>query len=241
MAAVQEQLEGLPGYDILMGYWEEYAGEHFNTMDPYQDENGNKRKLPVEYTTKKEQKIWKKVQLSAWAHDKCFLGSCGVGMDCGLGLAPLVVLFFPVLGPLVMYGVHSRLIHVITNEMKLPPKVVAKMEANILLDLIITFPPLIGSFFGYLHACSTRNAGLAYSYFLFLAQQRQKNNVPTYIGKGAISENDHQFNSQPAYRTNVRAGNYGNPEPVKSGRFKKPPASQQNEIVVQNQQLLGFV
>lgn len=241
MAQVQEQLEGLPGYDILMGYWEDYAGEHFNTKDPFEDENGNKRRLPAEYTTKKEQKLWKKVQLSAWTHDKCFLGSCGVGMDCGLGLAPLVVLFFPVLGPLVMYGVHSRLIHIITNEMKLPAKVVAKMEANILFDLIITFPPLIGSFFGYLHACSTRNASLAYTYFLFLAEQRQKNNVPTYIGTGAIHNDDHHRTTQPAFRTNNRANNYSNPEPLKPSRFRKAPPSQQNEIVVHNQQQLGFV
>lgn len=233
MAELQEQMEGLPGYDILMGFYEEYAEEHFNTKDPFEDENGNRRKVSKEFNTKKEEKLWKKVQLSAWSHDKCFMGSCGVGMDCGLGLSTLAVFFFPVLGPIIMYGVHARLIHIVTNEMKLPGKLVAKMEANIFLDLLITFPPIIGAFFGYLHACSTRNAGLIYSYFEFLAQQRQTNKVPNYVGRGAIGTGPEE--SPFLYPTNR---GYENPAAPKKKFGRRVP---QELIVVQNQQQSGYV
>ncbi|EGV60650.1 hypothetical protein CANTEDRAFT_116710 [Yamadazyma tenuis ATCC 10573] len=245
MSQLQSQMEGLPGYDILMGFWEDYAGEHLNTIDPYEDENGNKRRLPSS-SSQQEQRMWKIVQKKAWAHDKCFLGSCGVGMDCGVGLAPLVVLFFPVLGPLIMYGVHARLIHVVTNEMKLPGSLVAKMEANIVVDLLITFPPVIGCFFGYLHSCSTRNAGLIYKYFLFLAEQREKNNVPLYVGRGAIGHGPETV--QPAYAGTARQNNYQNPNSVSkkpmfgqrtysSGQRGKPSA----QISVDQHQQSGFL
>lgn len=234
MSQIQEQLEGLPGYDILMDYWNDYAGEHFNSIDPFQDEDGNKRKLPKEYSSSQEQKLWKKVQSQAWTHDRCFLGSCGIGLDCGFGLVPFVCLFFPVLGPIIMYGVHSRLISIVTNEMKLPNKMVAKMQGQILFDLIITLPPVIGSFFGYLHGCSTRNAGMIYKYFLFLGEQRKKNNAPTYIGRGAIG----QGNEMARSHYQVRENNYSNPQPKKT-KFNKQ--STQNEIQIGNQQQSGFV
>lgn len=236
MSEIQAQLEGLPGFGILQGLWEDYAEEHFNGINPYEDENGNKRKLSKQFNTPKEHKMWKKVQKKAWTHDKCFMGSCGVGMDCGLGLAPLVVLLLPGLGPLLMYAVHSRLIHVVTNEMKLPPKLVAKMEGQILFDLIITFPPVLGCFFGYLHSCSTRNAGLIYKYFAFLAEQREANNHPTYVGKGAIGlgQDDHQM-------TGATRQAYSNPEPTKPKMFRKPNTGTNSDIQIQNQQQSGFI
>lgn len=239
MADIQAQLEGLPGFSILQELWDGYAEEHFNSIDPYEDKNGNKRKLPKEFSTVQEQKMWKKVQKKAWTHDKCFMGSCGVGMDCGLGLAPIVVLLFPVIGPLVMYAVHARLIHVVTNEMKLPTKLVTKMEGQIFFDLLITFPPVIGCFFGYLNACSTRNAGMIYKYFEFLATQRAKNNHPTYLGTGAIGHGD-ENNVQPNYKGTARAMNYSNPEPTKPKMFRKAPQNS-NDIYIQNQQQSGFV
>lgn len=231
MAELQAQLEGLPGYSVLLELWDGYAEEHFNTIDPYEDKEGNKRRLDKQFNTPEEHKMWKKVQKKAWTHDKCFMGSCGVGMDCGLGLSPLVVLIIPVLGPLLMYAVHSRLIHVVTNEMKLPAKVVAKMEGQILFSLIITFPPLIGCVFGYLHACSTRNAGLIYKYFMFLASERAKNNRPTYLGRGVIGSG-----MEEPFSGTARASNYKNPEPPK--RFRKQQAS---DIHIQSQQQTGFV
>lgn len=181
MSQLQEQLEGLPGYDIFMGLFDEYAEEHFNNVDPFEDEQGNRRRLPAG-ATKQEQKLWREVQLKAWRHDKCFLGSCGVGMDCGVGMAVLMTFFLPAIGPIAMYVVHARLIRVVQLKIHVPARVVGKLESQILLDLLITFPPLIGCFFGWLHACSTRNASLIYKYMLFVIEQRHKNNVPEYVG-----------------------------------------------------------
>lgn len=180
---IQEQLEGLPGYDIIQGLWDEYAGEKLQTKDPFEDENGNRRRLPA-ICTRQEQKLFRSIQTKAWQHDRCFLGSCGVGLDCGLGLVPLVVLILPVIGPLMMYIVHQRLVRIASEKFSIPTKLDAQLNANIAFDMLITFPPLIGCFLGWMNACSTRNASLLYDYMIFVAEQRLKN--PSYIGKGPI-------------------------------------------------------
>ena len=78
---------------------------------------------------------------------------CGVRLWFGIG--SLVVLIFPVLGPLIMYGVHTRVINIAQKNYNLPNTLIAKLQTNIMIDLLITFPPVIGSF-GWLHACSTK-------------------------------------------------------------------------------------
>ncbi|CAG84586.2 DEHA2A07018p [Debaryomyces hansenii CBS767] len=242
MSNVQDQLEGLPGYDIVMDYWNDYAEEHIKVgKNPYEDENGNKLRLPKN-TTKEEQKIWKRVQSTAWVHDKCFLGSCGVGMDCGLGSVPLVVALFPVLGPLVMYGLHARLIHIVTNEYKLPNKLVLQMESQIAFDLLISLPPILGGFLAWLNGCSTRNAGMIYNYFAYVSSEREKNKQPTYVGTGDISE--YLRSPEPAYTNTARQNNYqssNNGGKSISAFKKKPPANNTNTIKVGNQQQSGFV
>lgn len=180
MSQFQQQLQGLPGYDLVMDKFNDYAEDHFNNINPYEDE-GRRRKLGP-YSTPEEQKLWKKVQKKAWIHDKCFLGSCGVGMDCGLGLAPLVVFLLPGLGPLLMYVVHTRLLTMVEKEMQLPNKLIAEMQGEIVFNMIITFPPIIGSFFSWLYGCSTRNAGHIYKYMEHVGKLRQENKVPTYSG-----------------------------------------------------------
>lgn len=204
MSGLQGQLEGLPGFSVAMDAFNTYAEEHFNGKDPYEDENG-KRRLPPS-STEEERRLWKTVQLKAWTHDKCFMGSCGVGMDCGLGLAPLVVLLFPGIGPLVMYGVHARLIHIATQRMVLPQKLVAKLELQILMDLLITFPPVIGAFFGWLHGCLTRNAAAIYAYMVYVIDQREKNPKPTYLG--TLRDIAQGRAREPAYVGTERAQNY---------------------------------
>lgn len=180
MEQLQEQLEGLPGFGIVQDYWNGYAEEKFN-KDPYKDEKtGKTLRLPPEITTKQEQKTWRRIQKQAWVHDKCFLGSCGVGLDCGLGLAPLVSLFFPVLGPLLMFGVHLRLILQANDQIHMPNKLVAKMEAKIGLDLLLTLPPLIGAFFSWLNGCLTSNASTIYGYMITSARERAAGGVATY-------------------------------------------------------------
>lgn len=241
MAAVQEQLEGLPGFDILTELWEGYAEEHLNTLDPYQDENGNKRRLPKEYTTAKEQKLWKKIQLKAWAHDKCFMGSCGVGMDCGLGWT-VILLLIPVVGPLLIYLAHNRLTYILTKEMRVPNKLLGKMQAQIGLDLLITLPPIIGIFFGYMHQCLTRNAGMIYKFFLFLAEERKKNNVPTYAGTGPLHGAQDDSRAGASFGGATRAQNYSNPDPRPARNFlSKPTRPTNNQVVVENNQQSGFV
>lgn len=242
MSNIQDQLEGLPGYDIVMDYWNEYAEEHIKVgKNPYEDENGKKLRLPKS-TTKEEQKVWKRVQSTAWVHDKCFLGSCGIGMDCGLGSVPLVVALFPVLGPLVMYGMHARLIHIVTNEYKLPNKLVLQMESQIAFDLLISLPPVIGGLFAWLNGCLTRNAGMIYNYFAYVALEREKNKQPTYVGTGDISE--HLQSPQPAYTNTARLNNYQSSNGTSKSKAafkKKSSANNTNTIKVGNQQQSGFI
>lgn len=174
-----EQLENVPGYDIVMDMYNDYGEEHFNHINPYEDKEGNRRKLNG---TPQQQKAWRRVQKQAWVHDKCFLGLCGVGMDCGLGLVPLAVFFLPALGPIVTYAVHARLIHIAQEELFIPEKLVLKLQANILFDFLISLPPVIGAFFSWLYGSLTRNAGLIYIYMEKLLEKQRNGSVPVYIG-----------------------------------------------------------
>ncbi|AOA64797.1 hypothetical protein PP7435_CHR4-0576 [Komagataella phaffii CBS 7435] len=175
MANIQEQVENIPGYDLVMGAWEDYAGDHFQTKDPYRetlpDGKTRKRKLP-EGATKDEKKSWKSIQRRAWIDDKCFLGCQPV--DCGIGLAPVVAFFIPTLGPIVIYVVHARLIKVACDQFDIGPKLEAKLHANILFDLLISLPPIIGALLAWLNGCSTRNAALIHSSVAKKIVQRQR-------------------------------------------------------------------
>lgn len=182
MAQLQQQLEIIPGYDIAMDKFNEYAGDHFNGLNPFEDENGKKRKLTRATHTDQEQQLWLRVQKLAWVHDKCFLGSCGVGLDCGIGLVPLAVFFLPGLGPILTYVIHARLITVAHNELVLPQKLVARLQGNILVDFLISLPPLIGSFFSWMNGCLTKNAGLIYAYMEKVGEKRSTGAVATYVG-----------------------------------------------------------
>lgn len=213
MSQFQEQLESLPGYDFVMEKYDEYMGKHLNNTDPFEDEEGNQRKLSPNFHTDNEVRAWKRVQKLAWCHDKCFLGLCGVGLDCGLGLVPLAVFCLPGLGPIAMYVVHARLINIAQENVHLPQALVAKMQANILLDFLISLPPVIGAFLSWMNGCLTRNAGMVYVYLEYLASQRQKGNQPVYSGTRA------QQASELLYRGTEREQNYNN-QPKKS---KKAP------------------
>ncbi|KAI5960605.1 uncharacterized protein KGF55_004498 [Candida pseudojiufengensis] len=272
MSQFQEQLENIPGYGIAMDKFNEYAEDHWNVgVDPYYDKKtGKKLKLPKDITTKDEQKCWNKIQSLAWQHDKCMLGSCGIGMDCGLGLVPFVVFFFPVLGPLVMYAMHSRLIAIAEKQFNLPNKLQAQLQSNIGFDLLITFPPVIGSFFGWLHSCSTRNAGLIYAYIDKMAKQRAESGM-TYGGRGVTAGNaglnqqhfghanqfqqptqqPQQTQQSQQHARNVQYSQPQQPQPAykqqKQSTFtafqksKNPRANVNNTIEVGQQQQSGFI
>ncbi|KAI3402370.2 hypothetical protein KGF56_004778 [Candida oxycetoniae] len=251
MSNIQGQLESIPGYGLAMDKFNEYAEEHWNgKTNPYYDESGKKVKLPPDITTKQEQKAWKRIQSQAWQHDKCLFGSCGVGMDCGVGLVPFVVLFFPVLGPLVMYALHSRLIEIANKDFHLPNKLIAQMQANIGMDLLITFPPVIGSFFGWLHGCSTRNAGLIYVYIVKMAKERAaEGGGAKYAGRGTAGtyrEGQYFGDLQPQSQRQLQQQSTSplyqlqqmQPAYTQSRGFKR---SNQNTIVVDQQQQSGFM
>lgn len=236
MSQLQDQLENIPGYGVAMDYFNEYAEEHWNAKaDPYEDKDGNKVRLPKELATKREQKAWKKIQSQAWVDDKCFLGSCGVGMDCGLGLAPLVILLFPVLGPIIMYAVHARLISIAQQNFNLPNKLISQMQANIMFDLLITFPPVIGSFFGWLHSCSTRNAGMVYVYLEKMLKERASERGVRYAGTGVTAGT----NSLTFFGTSQQRG-INMLEPVRNEPTRNPFKKQRDSIEV-GQQQSGFM
>lgn len=212
MSQFQEQLENLPGYDIVMDKYNDMAGEKFNTTDPFEDEDGNKRKLSPQFHTQSELRAWKRVQKLAWSHDRCFLGLCGVGLDCGIGLVPLAVFLLPGLGPIAMYVVHARLINIAQDDVHLPASLVAKMQANILVDFLISLPPVIGAYLSWMNGCLTRNAGMFYVYLEKMASQRQTGNVPQYEGTRG------QPLQQPLYAGTKREQNYQKSSRKKNGQ-----------------------
>lgn len=225
MSQIQQQMENIPGYDFVMDKFNDYAGDHFNGKDPFEDEEGHKVKLDSQWFSKQEQKAWKSIQKKAWVHDKCFLGSCWVGMDCGLGLAPVASFFFPAIGPIVMYVVHARLISIAKEQLFIPTKLEAKMQSQIMVNLLLSLPPVIGAFFAWLNGCLTKNAAMIYSYMEKVGEERKQQKASQYMGT-----RDNPVG--PLYKGQVRETNY-NPPPAKKKPFRKAPPE---EIVVGQQQ-----
>lgn len=162
MGYIDSFVEGI-AQDLAIDKLNGFAEEKFNCKDPYRYETaeGKTKKLKLrECATKEEQKEWKWVQKRAWLDDKCFMGCYPV--DCGVGLGPLVVAI-PCIGPILMYAVHARLTTRAGMNFKLDSKTVAKLQANILFDLLLSLPPIIGSFFTWMNGCSTRNAAIIYN------------------------------------------------------------------------------
>ncbi|CAI5756811.1 unnamed protein product [Candida verbasci] len=243
MSNLQSQLESIPGFGIATDYFNDYAEEHWNGKDPYTDEEtGKKLKLTPGITTKQEQKAWNRIRSQAWKDDKCLLGSCGVGMDCGLGLATFMAFFFPVIGPIITYGIHSRVISIANENFNLPNKLQGKLHSNITFDLLITLPPVIGAFFGWLHGCSTRNAAMIYQFIENMANERASSQGVRYVG------NQSDRNLREEHFGHDQGQNMSNVPP------RVPPKSydnystkrgfgrsQQNAIEVGNQQQSGFI
>ncbi|KAH3663343.1 hypothetical protein OGAPHI_005333 [Ogataea philodendri] len=176
LQTVQNQLESIPFYDDFMDKWNEFAGDKVKTKDPYVETmpDGSTRKLKLpENASKEEKKAWKRIQRRAWIDDKCFLGCYPV--DCGIGLGPIVVCL-PGIGPILMFAVHARLIHMASHVFDIDPTTYSKMQANILFDFLISLPPLIGSFFAWMNGCSTRNAALVHTRArkLLIAREQQQ-------------------------------------------------------------------
>ncbi|KAK9467181.1 hypothetical protein V1512DRAFT_262137 [Lipomyces arxii] len=172
LAGVQSTLEGLPGYGYVMDQWNEYAGEKFQTKDPYFEElpDGTKRRRRApEGTTPSDAAVYKKIVDSAWKHDRCMYGCYWA--DWGLGQAPLISII-PVFGPYIMYTMHLRL-NTMAEELHIPAKLHVKMTANVTFDFLLTLVPILGALFSYINACSTRNAAMVHTYLMKRAKENQ--------------------------------------------------------------------
>ncbi|KAK9495844.1 hypothetical protein V1508DRAFT_408631 [Lipomyces doorenjongii] len=172
MAAISAPIQNLPGYDIVMDAWNEFAGEKLQTKDPYfeklADGTTRRRKAP-EGTSASDAIVFKKILSSAWKHDRCMCGCFWA--DWGVGQAPLISLI-PVIGPWIMYSLHLRL-NSMAEELHIPATLHVKMTANVTFDFLITLVPVLGAVFSYLNACSTRNAALVHTYLMKRALENQ--------------------------------------------------------------------
>ncbi|ODV86150.1 hypothetical protein CANARDRAFT_196941 [[Candida] arabinofermentans NRRL YB-2248] len=173
LQTIDDNLQQLPFYDTILEKWNEYAGDRFKTKDPYTyiDPATNKKhklKLP-DNATKVEKKIWKQLQRKAWINDKCFMGCYPI--DCGIGLSPILLLL-PVIGPIMMWGIQTRLITIASQNYNIDSKTYMKLQSNIMIELIISIPPLIGSFLSWLNGCSTRNIAIIHTKVVKLMLER---------------------------------------------------------------------
>ncbi|SCV02713.1 LAME_0H04456g1_1 [Lachancea meyersii CBS 8951] len=161
---VQGLIEGL-AQDYATDKWNDFAGERFQpTKDPFYEvsrEGKRKRRKLPEFCSPREKKLWKKLQNRAWKDDRCLCGC--LWLNWGLGLAPMLSII-PTIGPIIMYKVHSKLISMADKELTLPAELVAKLHANIVLDLLISLPPVLGIIFAWMNACSTRNCAMVYNF-----------------------------------------------------------------------------
>lgn len=210
-----------------------------------------KRRKAPDTCTKEEQKAWKRIKKKAWLDDKNFFGCYPINL--GLGLAPLLSLI-PVIGPLLMFAIHGRLVTIADQEFKLPVTLVTKMNGNIAFDLLISLPPIIGSLFSWLNGCSTRNAALLHTHLVkredakererlqqmnvqtapnrpenlsgaHAFQARQQKNEQGRRGKGPQRQQQHQKRNSQASSSSQTAGTYQVSQPSSTNKYI--PAAQQ--------------
>lgn len=65
-----------------------------------------------------------------------------------------------------MFAIHGRLVSIADQEFHLPPSTVTKMHGNIVFDLLISLPPIIGSLFSWMNGCSARNAAMVHTFLV---------------------------------------------------------------------------
>lgn len=193
------QLESIPGYGMAVDWINDKASEKIVTKDPFYEEvNGKKKRrhLPDGYT-KQESKTWKKVRNRAWLDDKNFCGCYPVNL--GVGLAPFLA-WLPVIGPFIMYAIHGRLIEIANKELHLPPESVAKMHGNIIFDLLISLPPVLGSLFSWMNSCSTRNAAIIHTFMSREIIERNKREQLEEMNHKSPFDNPPQSANSKNYR-----------------------------------------
>lgn len=203
--------------DQAIDKWNGFAEKKLATKDPYRYETpeGKTKKLKLdECASKEDQKMWKWVQKRAWLDDKCFMGCYPI--DCGIGLGPIAVMI-PVIGPFLMYGVHAKLTTRAGQYWHLDAATVAKMQANILFDFLISLPPFIGSLFVWMNGCSTRNAAIIHTE---VSKQllKQQHDVEMQNKQSSRGRDEH-INQH---------GNQSRKQPLQQPR-KQPPQQQQKQ------------
>lgn len=182
MGGVVTSMAESSAQDYGMEKYDDFMGSKFQPVkDPFYSELSNgkrvRRKLPA-YCTKQETKTWKRLQNRAWYDDRCFLGCGCIWIDWGIGWATVLSLL-PVIGPILMYWVHSSTVEYARKRYNLPNDLLVKMHANIVFDLLITLPPIIGTFLTWMNACSTRNVAMVYNYVCKDSWQRYLQQNPT--------------------------------------------------------------
>lgn len=196
---IQGVVQGI-GQDFLTEKATEYAETHFQrTKNPFYEEirlpNGETKeirlKLPKEYFTKNESKAWKSIQNKAWLHDRSLCGCC-CWTDT-IGWAPLLALL-PVIGPIISYSIHNKLITLADKQFNLPMELKTKMHGNIVLDLCISLVPILGTLFSWLHTCSTRNAAMIYNFIVKRAMEQNNNKSNVHDGKPKVRGDDTRYN-----------------------------------------------
>ncbi|SCU87294.1 LAMI_0D05490g1_1 [Lachancea mirantina] len=218
--------------------WDDYAGEKLQpTKDPFYCKMPNgkrkRRKLP-EYCTQKEKKLWKKLQNRAWKHDRCMCGC--IWVNWGLGLAP-VLSILPTIGPIIMYWIHSKLISMADKELNLPPELLVKLHGNIVIDLLISLPPIIGTLFAWMNACSTRNCAMIYNYMVKRASkqsaaqtQTQSQTVNSHL---AQTTQNAPRNAVPQQYANGRTGNAVNVQRPQPAMHRQVPKQMPKQVPTQ--------
>lgn len=184
---ISDTIQNVPGFDLVNDKWNEFAEEHLQTKDPFfvKDKDGEEvRRDPPEGITSDDRRKWKHIINKAWKHDKSFLGGV-YWLDLGVGLAPVVSLI-PVIGPIVMYVLHGRLVS-IAEELRIPGSVHAKMTANITFDFLMSLIPILGAVFSWMNTCSVRNASLVDTFL-----RNKAKNMQSQIGEFQVTDSGPQ-------------------------------------------------
>ena len=206
------------GQDELINRGQEFAGEHFQpTKDPFYETESNgkkhRRKMP-DYVTKEESKNWISIQNKAWLHDKGLCGCCCWAEN--IGWAPFLAIF-PIIGPALMYSVHSKLIKLADKKYNLPPEMMVKMYSNIAIDLCISLIPILGSVFAWLNACSTRNAAMIYNFVCERALDKYNNDLKVQqLRQDAVTNKIMKEKSSMKRNERINNSNVNEPERAKT-------------------------
>lgn len=228
---IKSVVEGI-GQDLLTEKATEYAESHFQpTKNPFYEEirlpNGETKeirlKLPKDYFTKEDSKAWKSIQNKAWMHDKSLCGCC-CWTDT-IGWAPLLALI-PLIGPMISYSIHNKLITLADKKFDLPMDLKTKMHGNIVLDLCISLVPILGTLFSWLHTCSTRNAAMIYNFIVQRAMEQQKNrssmqNRDSNLRNRYSPPQQQQQRQRPPPPPRTQQSSRNNREPMITSQFRQ--------------------